>query len=787
MAYENKDYQIIAIDQLVESVSELLIREDKDNKVCIFQSPTGSGKTVIVAKFIEEIIKELPETDLCFLWVSIGKGDLHKQSKKSLERIFDGFPKVNLLEEEFFGSRNYIEQNEVVVVNWEKMYSKYNSGEQKGEWKNKVMRDGEGVNFIEVLESTREKRKIVLIIDESHYASDAQRTSELRNIISADVTLEMSATPKLLGEQINVLRTMESPVEFNNGASFYIYVNPSAVIEEEMIKKELIINENLEKLVDDEKTSQDIIIEAAYNKRLELKQAYTNAGSNINPLCLIQLPNAESGVAKKEVIEAFLADKGITETNGKLAVWLSEDKSDSLDEISDFESDVEFLFFKQAIDTGWDCPRAHILVKLRDILSYTFEVQTVGRILRMPEQKHYEDENLNTGFIFTNLHTITVQKEDYNPNIIKHLRSVRKAIYKPLLLPSYYKSRVDFGDITFSFGKKLEEVFCNAFDIEINSTIINTAENGDKLKEKGLTTDISTYKESLLTDKKIGGTDFDKITGVLNENDDRTALAKLADNDLQDMLSSVVKENLSGFAPKRSVPTVRGAIYQWFKKYLGINYQMENGIIHIQYLFLHEKNLPTFSQLLSQATGEYKPIKKAEVKAKIEETIYDWDVKKEEFFNQHTDEKLDYKLCIYEPCYLGEKRLTPEIEFEKHLETKADKIEWWFKNGASKKDFFGIKYEENDLPQTFYPDYIIQLKSGNIFIGDTKDGITAKESKLKGEALQAYIRDQNLKGKKLVGGIIIKDNTNHWRVNQNLEYNYDNNDLTNWDYFDRII
>ena len=402
MTIRLKEYQVNAVEQLVKSVSELLAK-DASNKVCVFQSPTGSGKTVMVAKFIEEIIKELPETDLCFMWVSIGKGDLHKQSKKSLERIFDGFPNVNLLEEEFFGSRNYIEQNEVVVVNWEKLYSKYASGENKGEWKNKVMRDGEGVNFIEVLETTREKRKIILIIDESHYASDAQRTSELRKIISADVTLEMSATPKLLGEQINVLRTMESPVKFNNGASFYIYVDPSVVIEEGMIKKELIINENLEKLVDDEKTSQEIIIEAAYNKRLELKEACTNAGSNINPLCIIQLPNAEAGAAKKEVIEAFLADKGITETNGKLAVWLSEEKSDGLDEISDFESVVEFLLFKQAIDTGWDCPRAHILVKLRDIQSYTFEVQTVGRILRMPEQMHYEDEDLNTGFIFTNL------------------------------------------------------------------------------------------------------------------------------------------------------------------------------------------------------------------------------------------------------------------------------------------------------------------------------------------------------------------------------------------------
>lgn len=49
--------------------------------MCVFQAPTGSGKTLMVARFIEEIIKELPEDDLCFVWVSIGKGDLHLQSK----------------------------------------------------------------------------------------------------------------------------------------------------------------------------------------------------------------------------------------------------------------------------------------------------------------------------------------------------------------------------------------------------------------------------------------------------------------------------------------------------------------------------------------------------------------------------------------------------------------------------------------------------------------------------------------------------------------------------------
>jgi len=70
------------------------------------------------------------------------------------------------------------------------------------------------------------------------------------------------------------------------------------------------------------------------------------------------------------------------------------------------------LIFKQAIDTGWDCPRAHILVKFRESHSETFEIQTVGRILRMPEQKHYASEELNRGYIYTNVQSIIVKKKN---------------------------------------------------------------------------------------------------------------------------------------------------------------------------------------------------------------------------------------------------------------------------------------------------------------------------------------------------------------------------------------
>ena len=56
---------------------------------------------------------------------------------------------------------------------------------------------------------------------------------------------------------------------------------------------------------------------------------------------------------------------------------------------------------KQAISTGWDCPRAKILVKLRDNMSEDFETQTIGRIRRMPQAHHYENTLLDNCYLYT--------------------------------------------------------------------------------------------------------------------------------------------------------------------------------------------------------------------------------------------------------------------------------------------------------------------------------------------------------------------------------------------------
>ncbi len=766
-----KQYQEKAVGELI-AVFKTLLSKNEQKKVCVFQAPTGSGKTLMTAKFIEEIIRELPEMDLCFVWVSIGKGNLHLQSKHSLEQVFGGAPRVSLVEEEFTGGRERIVRNEVVVVNWEKLRSK---DRETGDWKNILMKDGEKLNFRDVLAKTREQRKVILIIDESHIGATAERTNELRDEINADVILEMSATPKIKPD----------PRDLARGTAGFVFVEPKEVIDEGMIKKELIINEKIDEITDNEVDSQELVLEMAYKKRLAIKKLFEAERSIINPLVLIQIPNADAGDDKKKAVKRFFANKEITEKNGKLAEWTADKKSEDLDDIAEPDNKIEFLIFKQAIDTGWDCPRAHILVKFRESHSETFEIQTVGRILRMPEQKHYVNEDLNRGYIFTNVQSIIVKKEEYNPNIIKHLKAVRKEVYKPIKLTSYYKSRADYGDITSSFSPVFEKTACEYFGLKGDHTLF--AQNVEKLEKQGVVLDVKKYQQDIIANAKIEGKSFDEIEGKIDS--EARARLTIAGNDLQALFEQIIKNHLGSFKNiKRSVPAVKTAIYTWFRKYLGAKAWPE-GIIIVQMIFAHNGNRKKFEEILAQAIEKYKAVREKEIKKKVEESEqwYDFEIAKESFFNQYADERADYEKYVYNPCYLSIGRLTPEKNFEKFFAENSDKIVWWWKNGENKQDYFGIKYEyPAGVIHTFYPDYLAQLADGRLGIFEAKDMNDQQGgsyTKAKAEKLQEFIKEQ--KGKKLFGGIVI-EKSDGWKINQKSVYNWDKCEKNDWSDWEKL-
>ncbi len=759
-----KLFQEIAINKILKEVKEII--EENRKGTVVFQSPTGSGKTYTMSNVIQKLAldTEFSNEDFCFVWVSIGKGELHKQSYKSLTKYFNGAPSVYLLEQEFFGSRSYIGKNEVVVVNWDKINQKDSSS---GECKNILMKDKETYNFPEILENTREQgRKIILIIDESHQSTTTDRATELRDeIIKPTITLEMSATPAL------------------NRYDKLVKVEPIEPISEGLIKKEIIINQDIDEISEDDLDSQELVMESAYQKRLELKKAYEDIGININPLVLVQLPNSDEGDIKREFVEKYLQNKGISTIDGNLAIWLSEEKQNTESPyIIPNDSNVDFLIFKQAIDTGWDCPRAQILVKFRETQSIVFEIQTVGRILRMPEAKHYPNELLNRGYVYSNIESINVKKEDYNPNILKILHSKRKNDEYPLLkLRSYYRQRLDYGDITNSlkFYPVLENVFCEYF--ELNSTekgAFHKDSNIKKISSKILLKDL-TDNDKIMLNEVIKSHLVDELKEVRST---ETIDTNLSEDDKLLLVNKLIKDNLSGFAYKRSLSPVKESLYRFFREYLCTR-ELENEIVFVQSVILN--NYEVFSNLVAKSTEAYKPIKNEELKVKAKNLInwdLEWEIPESRSYNPKTFEKVDTVKCITSPCYLEIERSNPEKAFIKYLE-ESDNVKWWWKNGDEHmRDNFGIQKPDTT---TFQPDFIVMYNDNVLGIYDTKDtGFLEDDNKVKAEALQKYIKEENVNGKNLVGGIIIVDANKKLRINKKDIYNSFINNSNDWEYLE---
>lgn len=761
-----KQYQQEAVDKLASKI-ESLLQQPGSKKICVFQAPTGSGKTVMTASLINTVINDSPAVDMCFLWMSIGKGDLHLQSKHSLERAFGEAPRVFLLEDEFTGGRDTIRRNEVVVANWEKLRSK---DSDTGDWLNLLMKNGERLNFRDVLTRTRQERRIVLIIDESHIGATAERTTELRNEIDADVVLEMSATPRL----------RPRPQDIEDGTAAFVYVNSADVINEGMIKKELLINENLDQIAADDLDSQAVVLEAAYQKRIQLKQLFEDEHSDVNPLVLIQIPNAQAGDDKLHAAVEFLAAKDISEANGRLGIWLADQRTDTVDMVAAPDNAMEFLIFKQAIDTGWDCPRAHILVKFRESHSETFEIQTVGRILRMPELKHYASEDLNRGYIFTNVQSIIVAQEECNPNIIKQLKSVRIGQYNPIALQSCFRSRADYGDVTSAFGPIFASAANNYFG---TSDPLSVQENIKKLGNKGFAVDSAIFRQDVILNANVAAATFDDAVPVAAS--ESIALVA-AGNDIQALFEQLIVESLGPFRGiKRSVPPVKVSVYDWFRKYLGSG-TWESEIPSIQRLCVREDNKNVLKAVLMSAIEKYKTVRDEEIAKREEssEIVYPFDVPEANYFNEYADERVQCQKYVHTPCYLNINRSSPERQFERFLNDNIVKVAWWWKNGENRKDYFGVRYEfPVGSVHTFYPDYLVLLADGRLClfeVKDMRDQDGLGPTKAKAERLQKYIGENS--SKRLFGGIVIEKN-NTWLINALGTYDWKKclqNDWNDW-------
>ncbi|MBU1153729.1 DEAD/DEAH box helicase family protein [bacterium] len=717
-----KIYQEDAIADLLDKAKKLLNMDG--GKKLVFKAPTGSGKTIMMAEFLKQLVddKEV-KRPLSFIWAAPKK--LHIQSKEKLDIYYE---KSRTLECSYFEDLNdrKIDGNEILFFNW-------SSVNKKGT--NTIVKENEQEFYLsKVLERTREEgRTIVLIIDEVHYSSGQMDKKEksaalqLREDIDPSLTIEVSATPILEGD-------------------YDVKILVDDVKKEAMIKKSLVLNENFVNVFKDgkiktelgekkfDKDSEKTVIGEALKKRAELIKSYKKEGSNINPLVLIQLPDKKGqreDELKDKVIKILKDDFNISteKGNNKLAIWLSGEHINKED-VEKNDSEVEVLLFKQAIALGWDCPRAQVMALFREWHSPIFSIQTVGRIMRMPEPdrgKYYGEEILNYGYIYTNITNVVIDK-DVAPGYVSFLTSKRIDKYEPINLVSVYPKR--HREKTRLSPRFIEIFLAQAKADNLKSKIDKTAKKVDiKI--------ISDYKAS----------DIDTLAGSKIVGDKSITVS---DSDLQKLFNYFVRNSLRLFYPEdRSVNRVKESIYKFFEKELKMDYSEKwEEIVKI---VLGDDNPQRFLNVLDKAQIEYK--NETEIREEELAKLDNWNVPEVlSFGSDYLEEAKDKS--VMKPFYV---KYLSELEksFTEFLDNSG-KVEWWLKNGDRDATFFAVAYDEDKTP--FYVDFVVKFKDGRICLFDPH-GTQFSDFGPKSDGLQKYIKEENKKGKKLFGGLVANTGT----------------------------
>lgn len=784
-------YQQKAVDELVNKTFDLLSLRGNRHTL-VFKAPTGSGKTVMMSEALRRLNIELAErpdapcTEAAYIWIAPNK--LHQQSYFKMKLFFSESSTLRpaVYDELDHSSDGYIKPGDILFVNWESV-NKDN---------NLIVRDSENPSSLfDIARRTQEDMgiPIVLIIDEEHMfgGKNAKKSEKVLDIIQPKVEIRVSATPQTVGEeQVNVPR--------------------QKVVEEEMIKESIVLNPALDFRTNRGSLNQHLIW-LALQKRDELARAYRDLGVNINPLLLIQLPNdnsenlsADDYKIRDEVVSS-LETYGITTANGKLAVWLSKEKTENLDLIDRPDNPTEVLLFKQAIALGWDCPRASVLLIFRKIESFQFSAQTVGRILRMPEQKFYTDQRLNQGYVYTNLSKdiIEIVKDDMD-YMSTNIVAVRPDDIRNIVLDSEYSERLssDRNRLGTDFKDVLKNTFMSEWGLSKGQMSLFNADMlfGEESAQQQKSDDDDEREQNRRTaDNKRGinfnvrniSTDIVRDLEMTGEVGTRIVESKASyvinTADLEAMYLAFCRRLLGNDFEQLSVRPLGGALKEAMAELFGVTEYDAMKIILSNDNVHH--NRPKFERLISKAIDRYtEKLQTRQALAKKRAfRHYDWELPAERSYP--TDmfvEVPEIKNHALLPYMEYVNAYDPEKKFAIFLNENRKAVDWWYKNGDKGKAHFAVAYTTSRGNRAlFYVDFIIRMKNGDIFLFDTKTNKSDPEAVYKHNGLWEYMRSPENADKHIRGGIIIRDEFGNWVYSPRpLDPAAGTSDIRDWEIFD---
>lgn len=671
------DFQEKAVLNLLD-----LSTDSNSKQTVVMKAPTGAGKTIILIGYVDEYFNKV-NSNTAVIWLCPGKGDLEEQSRKKMISVAPHRKTQNL----FDALQNGFEPESTTFINWELVTKRGNTAIKDSERKNL---------FDRIADAHRKNMNFIVIIDEEH----SHNTAKAKVIIDAFAAK-------------HIIRVSATAVQ--NNRYEYFEIDELDVIDEGLITKALYVNEGVEDNIEIS-NDYDYLLELADAKRKAIAQRYTEVLPDrkiVRPLVLIQFPNGQPETIK--AVETKLESMGYTYDNGMVSIWMSEDKKDLTDNLTDNDGTPVFLLMKQAISTGWDCPRAKILVKLREGMSEQFEIQTIGRIRRMPEARHYDDDLLDFCYVYTfdetykagllsnmdkayetrrlflkdkcKAFTLTKQLRDLDANGLGE-REVLNKIY------DYLISKYHLGN-----DKKNNQLILTGHGFVFGNEIFGQALHGQFVK-----TDMVMESTAYFTTRQHVNT-HEHGMQLLHSVDSIKTVIGMQTAKVKTILERLFRK---GGSQKKKLLSLDTAEFYAFVinnvHLLKEDFREVTSSMAQQQVFTMPKT--ALFNIPEQDFFKYDPGVKNEI---------------EYLSNAYHEYTSGYATSLV--------RSTCEMLFEQYCESRDD-IEWIYKNGDSGQQYFSIVYQDGIQHQwLFYADYIIMKKDGTVWVIETKGGETKGKNK----------------------------------------------------------
>ena len=408
-----KSFQLEAVNDLATRIRQAASIAGPDSpQAVVLSAPTGAGKTVIATRLIERILEgdehAGPDRDAVFLWIT----DLPELNLQTYNKMLSTSDVLSSLAMEIIDSsfnQRMLSPGQIYFLNTQKL------GRDK---LLTTLGDRRQYTIWQTLDNTIEQMgsRFVVIIDEAHRGMRTLRDEKAAVTIiqkflkgstemrEAPLVLGISATPQRFNDLVGATRTVHP-----------VHVAAADVRASGLLKERIVLHHS----ADDQQIDITLLREATrhwhdYTQRWATYCADENEPL-VEPLFIVQVENAPKGKrgtrtnlatairAINEELPAPLPNDALAhafdesvalEANGYMIRYLAPSR------IAD-DRDARVVFFKTALSTGWDCPRAETMMSYRRAQDATYIAQLIGRMVRTPLARRVEkDESLNSVALF---------------------------------------------------------------------------------------------------------------------------------------------------------------------------------------------------------------------------------------------------------------------------------------------------------------------------------------------------------------------------------------------------